>query len=207
MGFYFNALLPFVVFLGEILAGPSQHCTCPCQQRVELPKDLLDCVNIKSVKTRGWMNTDQNHMFADDLKRYVYFTGFEKQRNQNQNANWRLYTKPSYNKSYAIRSRWMLEFLFASKDDTRNTFSRYVLSWKKDYLEIPEEGYWQFIPAGKNQYRIRNTWSGEYLYVDQDNHYQVKGTKRPYTYRHMNYSPKPQGVDADLFEVLKCVNK
>lgn len=207
MGHFYAVLLPSIVLLfGGTLAGPSQHCTCPCEQRVELPKDLLECVNIKSVKTRGWMNTDQNHMFTDDVKRYVYFTGFEKQRNQNQNADWRLYTKPSYKKSYAIRSRWMLEFLFAATD-TRNTFSRYVLSWKKDYLEIPESGYWQFIPAGNNQYRIRNTWSGEFLYVDNDGHYQVKGTKRPYTYRHMNHSPTNQGANADLFEVLKCVKK
>uniref|UniRef100_A0A1Q3FTG3 Putative conserved secreted protein n=1 Tax=Culex tarsalis TaxID=7177 RepID=A0A1Q3FTG3_CULTA len=194
-----------LVLGGSIQLGSAAQscdsCKCPCEKRVQLSKDLHNCVNIKSVKTKGYLTADKNNMFTPNQRRYTFVS-----TSKDKHANWQLYNKPAWdgNKSYGIRNKVLQEFLY-NPAATRNTYNRFVLTWKKDITSIPREGFWQFIPAGNNQYMIRCASTGEFLYVSNEAHEQVSGTKRPYTYRLINNAPpKSEGTNAALFELIKC---
>ncbi|KXJ74019.1 hypothetical protein RP20_CCG014525 [Aedes albopictus] len=182
----------------------APFCQCPCENRISISKDWFNCITIYSMKTKGYVTADEHYPFLQYYERYVFAT------NQNKlwgTAKWKVEYKEGNNGTYGLKNLYVKEWLHAGRNDqARDSFRRYLLTKIRGDPNIPpRDGYWQFIPdpkIGKDVYRIRNTFTGEYLFVDDEQHIQRYDYNRLYLWRLTgNY----QSTDnRHWFKLAKC---
>lgn len=193
----------FVFDASQAAQRSATMCQCECQNRVTLDPSLHNCMTIFSKKSKGYITADEHYVFEPNEKRYVFATNKNKKW---ETAKWFVYTKDSFNQSYALRNKYVNEWLFAGSDlAARDAYRRYVFTWVKEKEIVPYEGYWQFIPDPnklRDGYRIRNAWSGEYMFVDDETHSPRYDYNRVYLWRHVGQFQSTD--DRHWFTVAKC---
>ncbi|XP_058452018.1 uncharacterized protein LOC131430822 [Malaya genurostris] len=190
------------LFLKTNSQAPCPFCKCECENRSPLNVKQHSCVMIRSMKNLGWLYADRNNVFTPNKHRYVYMS--KSQTVGNRDAQWNVKVEPYYKKSYPLNNAGLGEWLIPGSDQlARNAERRYVFTHQQQKSVIPKEGYFQFIKDPNNTllgYRIRNAWSGEYLYVDEE--YHQGGNFRVYLYRqHGNYDMTDKKY---WFDLIPC---
>lgn len=183
---------------------PATFCQCPCESRVAINKDLFKCMTILSVKTGGYLTADEHYVYIKGSERYVFVT------DQNKlwgTGKWKVVYNEANDRTYSLKNEYVKEWLHTGTDQqARDAFRRYTLTQVKGVENVPpRDGYWQFIPdpkIGKDVYRIRNAFTGEFLYVDDEKHDQRNAYNRAYLWRHVGHY---QNTDnRHWFKLGKC---
>lgn len=186
------------------LQRPATFCQCPCEARVAINPAWFSCVAISSLKTGGYLTADEQSAYIPNAERYTFVT------NNNQfyvTGKWTVAPYNAANSTYSLMNHHVKEWLHAGSDEwARDASRRYLLTKIKGNSNMaPRDGYWQFIPdakMGNAVYRIRNALTGEFLYVDDEQHEQRKQFKRVYLWRHAGHY---QATDVrHWFRLAKC---
>ncbi|XP_055593545.1 uncharacterized protein LOC129744841 [Uranotaenia lowii] len=181
--FWFGCLI-----LEVFSKGASSFCRCDCETRVTFSKFRESCVMLRSIKYGGHLTADIDRVFKWDHLRWVYVT---RQPVSLNTAKWQLRTQPHYNNSYAIRNLALKEWLLVGDDSSWSAEKRLVLT-DRSINRIWKNGYWQFIPdehgIKPGVYRVRNTWTGEFLAADSKWHdTNIIGGRRAVTWKRHTY--------------------
>lgn len=182
----------------------ASFCQCPCTNRVAINKDWFNCMTIYSVRTGGYLTADEHYPFLKYYERYVFVTNKNKLW---QTAKWKVVYKDANDRTYSLKNEYVKEWFHAGIDEqARDAYRRYALTKiRGDENVPPKDAYWQFIPdpkIGKDVYRIRNAFTDEYLYVDDEQHSQRYDYNRVYLWRHMGHYKSDD--NRHWFKLAKC---